>query len=90
MKTTIATVVLVSSLFSGQVLAQESQPKDVLESSLARSIQHDVTAVQQQVKNDNSLDLLQLITDFKFALSPSTIVSSIAETASELLSQPEE
>lgn len=90
MKTTIATVVFVSSLFSSQVLAQEPQANDVLESSLQRSIQSDVSQVRQQVKTDNTIDLMQFVADFKFALNPSTVVASISETASELLSSTKE
>ena len=90
MKTTIATVVFVSSLLSSPVIAQESAPKDVLESSLTRSIHYDVSAVQQQVKNDNTLDLMQYVSDFKFALNPSAIMATIKETATDLLSYPEE
>ena len=90
MKTTIATVVFVSSLFSSQVLAQEPQVNDVLESSLQRSIQSDVSQVRQQVRNDNTIDLMQFVADFKFALNPSSVVASISETASELLSNAKE
>lgn len=90
MKTTIASVIFVSSLFTSQVVAQDVQSTDVLEASLETSIQQNVGSARQQVKDDAKLDLLQFVTDFKFALSPQTVIADIAEVATELLSHPEE
>ena len=90
MKTTIATVVFVSSLLSSQAFAAETPATDILESSLARSIHQDVSTARQQVKEDNTLDVMQMVADFKFALNPSAMMASIAETASDLLSNPKE
>lgn len=90
MKTTIAAVVIVSSLFASNAYALNGEERDVLESSLERSIQHDVTHARSQVKYENQMELMQLVAEFKFALSPSRMVANVAETAANLLVGNEE
>ncbi|WP_339877798.1 MULTISPECIES: hypothetical protein [Pseudidiomarina] len=90
MKTTIATVILLSSVFAGSAFANESQPRDVLESSLQRSIQQEVEVTRSQVKAENQLELVQYFAEFKFALNPSRVASTVAEAAADYLVGNEE
>lgn len=90
MKTTIASILVVSSLFAGAAHAGAEKSLDVLEASLEQSIQQDILQTRNQVKNENQLQLAQLIAEFKFALSPSTLVATVSDAAIELLTGNEE